>query len=188
MRNRTPFLAALPVVVLLAVNAGAFDFDLPPVEGAPVDLPASADDDEPGPPDPCAENKALESTRFFLMVTPPDKRSPFTSSFTFQSCTVYGGDRGVVPGAGTSQAIRTYRGNKGYDLVLATRQGRDARDTEIYLIRKLSDGGRQVSGSMGSAPTSDLLSRPIRADRYPMNIFSNGQPMEGTAELTPRKL
>lgn len=136
---------------------------------------------------PCRENASLDSTSFFLMLTPPDKRRPFTSTFAFESCVEYDSDRDGRPGMGQPQAIRTYKGNKGYDLLLITPQGRGSVATHIYLIRRLDDGGREVAGSMGQAPTADLPTTPVRPDVPSVRVFSNGQSLEGKPELMPKR-
>ena len=128
--------------------------------------------------DPCLENRALDSTAFLFILTPPNKRMPLLFTFTPESCGAYDSER-----AG-KQALRTYRGNKGYDLVLVTTRG--AASTSIHLVQRLPDGGRQVAGGFGDVPTAELLGGQVKTDRKALKDFSNNSLFEGTAELLPK--
>ncbi|MFA5141125.1 MAG: hypothetical protein WC728_18010 [Elusimicrobiota bacterium] len=129
---------------------------------------------------PCQESRGLDATGFFFMLTPPNKRAPLTATFLPESCEVFNdGENGL-------QAVRTYRGNKDYDLVLVTDQS--APSTRIHLVQRLKSGARMMAGSMGAVETLELLRGPVRMDGKSVQDFSAGSSLEGQAELMPKRL
>jgi hypothetical protein len=82
------------------------------------------------------------------------------------------------------QALRIYRGNKGYDMVLMTARG--AALTEIHLVQRTAEGGGQPAGNFGAVPTAELLRGQVKTERKALKDFSNGSLFEGTAELLPK--
>lgn len=140
--------------------------------------PAFAQDAGPVDYDPCLENRSLDATTFLFILTPPNKRMPLLFTFTPESCEAYDSER-----AG-KQAIRTYRGSKGYDLVLVTTRGADV--TSIHLVQRLPDGVRQVAGGFGEVPTTALLRGEVKTGRQALKDVSSGSVFEGTAELFPK--
>ena len=129
---------------------------------------------------PCQESRGLDATGFFFMLTPPNKRAPLTATFLPESCEV------LNDGENRLQAVRNYRGSKGYDLVLLTNQA--SPSTEIYLVQRLKDGGRRMAGSLGRVETLQLLRGPVRMDGKSVRDYSTGSSLEGHAELMPKRL
>lgn len=133
---------------------------------------------------PCSENQVLDRTVFDFFFQAQGSRRLLGMIFEPGTCEEWFDER-----AGKPAAIRTYRGDKGHDLVLVMHSG--STRTETIAVVWVNGSDRRVAGYFREQEITDLTTRVVDAEGYLLDhsvpAGPGGPPgRSGTATFKPR--